>query len=411
MKTIFGIGATGLILLLPGAAKAMAEGFIQREGARLTLEGREYRAVGANVPGLFTDYAGIGFHIRETFGTVEAARQNSLTAIREAEKHWIAFFRFWASGFWPKEMQLYFEHPDQYWARMDELVALCRQHHVRLVPSLFFNGGLWPLICEEDYSAIADPASKTFQAMHQYARELVSRYRNDPNILAWELSNEMFLAADVNMEGREAPSPGVMLGDWFKAKHTLQDSLTTATILQFYREMTAYIKGLDPHHLVASGDAGPRSTSVSLRESFPQQVWTPDTLRQNLASLLWSQPEPLDLLSIHHYGSLTEHNVPENLGVATCLEALRCRVRCAHAALTPVFVGELGNSQPTLREDPEGRYLGAALDLLEAEGASLAAIWAWYFPWQKDHNVTAESHPALLERIAQFNRKYAGLAE
>jgi hypothetical protein len=146
-----------------------------------------------------------------------------------------------------------------------------------------------------------------------------------------------------------------------------------------------------------------------LRENFPQQVWTPDTLRQNLASLLSSQPEPLDLISLHHYGSLTQPDVPENLGVATCLDALRCRIRCAHAARTPVFVGELGNTQPTLREDPEGKYLRAAIDVLEEEGAALAAVWAWFFPWQQENNVTAGSHPALLERIAQFNRQYAGL--
>jgi hypothetical protein len=143
--------AVGLLTVFLMEGRTMAEGFIQRDGARLTLDGKEYRAIGVNVPGLFTDYAGIGFHIRETFGTAEAARQNSVTAILEAEKHQVAFFRFWASGFWPKEMQLYFEQPDQYWAGMDELMALCRQHRVRLVPSLFFNGGLWPLICEEDY--------------------------------------------------------------------------------------------------------------------------------------------------------------------------------------------------------------------------------------------------------------------
>lgn len=395
------------LLLLTPKERAMAEGFLQRDGARLTLDGKEYRAIGANVPGLFSDYSGIGFHIGQTFGTAEAARQNSLTAILEAERHKIAFFRFWASGFWPKEMKLYFDKPAAYWKAMDDLFALCRQHHVRLVPSLFFNSGLWPLICEEDYSALADPGSKTYRAMRQYAKELVTRYKDDTNVLAWELTNEMFLAAEVNMEGRDAPGAGVMLGQWHKAKHVLQDSLTTATILRFYRDMTKFIKSLDPNHLITSGDAGPRTTSVSLRESFPRQVWTPDTLRQNLASLLMSQPEPLDVLSLHHYGSLNRHEEPENMGVATCLEGLRVRIRCAHAANTPIFVGELGNTKPTLQEDREGAYLRAAVDLLEREGASLAAIWAWYFPWQKENNMTAQSHPAVLKRVAEFNRKHS----
>jgi mannan endo-1,4-beta-mannosidase len=190
-------------------------------------------------------------------------------------------------------------------------------------------------------------------------------------------------------------------------KLTLNDSLTTATILKFYRDMTAHIRRIDPNHLVTSGDAGPRTTSVSLRENFPTAVWTQDTLRQNLASLLTSQPEPLDLVSLHHYGSLTKNDEQENMGAASSLEALRCRIRCVHAARSPVFMGELGNTEPKLRDDREAGYVRAAIDLIEAEGASLGAVWAWHLRLDPIHNVTAESHPTLLKRIAEFNRKYA----
>jgi len=243
--------------------------------------------------------------------------------------------------------------------------------------------------------------------MHKYATELVSRYKDDTNILAWELGNEIFLAADLNMAGRDAPGPGVMLSPTTKTKLTVNDTLTTATILKFYREMTALIRQVDPNHLITSGDAGPRPTSVSLRENFPKAVWTQDTLRQNLASLLSSQPEPLDLISIHHYGSLTENDERENIGTASSLEALRCRIRCIHAARSPAFIGELGNTKPTLQDDREGEYVRAAIDVIEAEGASLAAIWVWHFPLQPIHNVTADSHPALLKRVAEFNAKHS----
>ena len=165
------------------------DGFVRRDGAKLTLDGREYRAIGMNSPDLFASYAGIFYHLRECFGTEETARRHMVTAVEEAEKHQIAFLRFYASGFWPKDMKLYFDAPDKYWARMDELMALCRKHHVRLIPSIFFHIYLWPLICGEDYQAIADPKSKTYRAMHGYATELVSRYKHDTNILAWELSN------------------------------------------------------------------------------------------------------------------------------------------------------------------------------------------------------------------------------
>jgi len=397
----------GIAFLISCTVGQAGEGFVRRDGARLTLDGREYRAIGMNCPDLFASYAGIFYHLRQCFGTEEAARQAMIDAVLEAGKNRIAFLRFYASGFWPKDMKLYFDAPEQYWARMDELLSLCRKHHVRLVPSIFFHIYLWPLICGEDYRAIADPGSKTYWAMHKYATELVSRYKDDTAILAWELSNEVFLAADLNMAGRDAPSPLTMLSPTIKTKLTVNDSLTTATILKFYGDMTVHIQRIDPNHLVTSGDAGPRTTSVSLRENFPTPVWTQDTLRQNLASLLTSQPEPLDLVSLHHYGSLTKNDERENLGLASSLEALRCRIRCVHAARSPVFIGEIGNTEPTLRDDREAGYVRAVIDLIEAEGVSLGAVWAWHLRLDPIHNVTAESHPTLVKRIAEFNGKYA----
>jgi mannan endo-1,4-beta-mannosidase len=401
------IWLAGIVFLTFCTVGQAGEGFVRRDGAKLTLDGREYRAIGMNCPDLFASYAGIFYHLHECFGTPEAARQAMIAAVQEAENHRIAFLRFYASGFWPKDMRLYFDAPEQYWARMDELLSLCRKHHIRLVPSIFFHIYLWPLICGEDYRAIADPNSKTYRAMHNYATELVSRYKDDTNILAWELSNEMFLAADVNMAGRDAPGSGVMLSPTTKTKLTLNESLTTATILKFYGDMTAHIRRIDPNHLVTSGDAGPRITSVSLRENFPTAVWKQDTLRQNLASLLSSQPEPLDLVSLHHYGSLTKNDEQENLGLVSSLDALRRRIRCVHAARSPVFVGELGNTEPTLRDDREAGYVRAVICMIEAEGASLAAVWAWHLRLDPIHNVIAQSHPALMKRIAEFNAKYA----
>lgn len=395
-------------LLLLGTTAYGGDGFVRREGAKLVLNGHEYRAVGMNTPELFVSYAGIFFHLPEVYGTREAARQTMITAIEEAEKHQIAFLRFYASGYWPKDMRLYFEAPEQYWAAMDAVMAMCREHRVRVVPSLFFNCTLWPMICGEDYSAIADPESKTYRAMHQYATELVSRYKDDPTVLAWELSNEIFLTADVNQDGRPGPHPSSLLTPSLKTKLSIKDSLTTATIVAFYRDMAEHLHQLDPNHLVTSGDAGPRTTSSSLRETFPNSVWAQDTLRQYLASLLTSQPEPLDLISIHHYGSLIEREPEGTVAGLANLDLLREEARCLHAAQSPVFIGELGHTTPTLRDDPEAKYAVAAIDCLESEGVSLAAVWAWYLPFMPQYNVTATSHPALLTRIAQFNGKYAG---
>jgi len=402
-----GYGFLGLLVAsIISTGTAQAEKFVKREGSRLLLEGREYRAIGANAPSLFSDYAGTNAHLNETYGGVEKARQNAVQAIQDAAASGIAFLRFWASGFWPIEMKLYFEKPELYWRYMDELFDLCRKHEVKLVPCIFFNWQMWALICGEDLGALADSKSKTYAAMREYARELVSRYKEDENILMWELANEAFLSADINVEAWDAPPEPVLLSPSGKKKLRVTDSVTTAMLLSFYKDMTTFIKKIDPNHLVTSGDSGPRETSVSLRENFPNNVWVMDSLRQNLSSLLASQPEPLEVFSIHSYGGPEDPRPEEAVGGLTSLEYLRSRVRCIHSAQAPVFVGELGNSKPSFKEDPQAKWSRAAIDLLEKEGASLAAIWAWHFPGQPENNVTSKSHPWLVKRIKAFNAKY-----
>lgn len=386
---------------------AAAGGFVTADGSRLMLDGREYRAVGVNVPHLSQAYNGTWHHWREIYGTRENMRQAVVEAIEDAERHGVAFIRFFASPGYPKgTAELYLRDPDEYWRRMDELFDLCRSHNVKLIPSL---GVLkWPLDCGEHVPAVLDPESRTYAATYGYVREFVTRYRDDPTVLMWELENEAFLRADVNMDGRRAPPRGVYPPDAENVRETyaFEDSLRFDMILRLYREMTAFIKALDPNHLVTSGDAGPREESMCRRETFPDFRWRNDTIREHLANLLLSQPEPLDVFSIHMYGNFDTHR---KVGGLSHLEFLRARVRAIHASRAPVFVGELGQTDPHLPDDPEARWTRAAIDLLDEEGAALIALWVWHFRWQeKDFNIPrGDAQPLLMERVREFNRKHA----
>lgn len=398
-----------IVLLLPAVSDAaFAEAFVKLKGAGLVLDGKPYRAIGANAPDLFTRYANIGIHLDRS--KPEDNRQAVIDAVADARESGIAFLRFWASGFWPADMQLYFDDPACYWKAMDEVVELCRKQGIRLVPSIFFNHAMWPMICDEDVSAIADPKSRTAVAMRKYATEIVTRYKDDPIVLMWELTNEGFLNADVQADGRDTPGDGVLLprNKLRKAKWTAGDSLTAPMLRSFYVEMTAHIKGIDKNHLVTSGDAGVRDVSEALRHSFPKQDWTKDTLRQHLANLLASQPEPLDVFSQHLYVSAEEF-VDWRCVDMPVLEYNRCHIRAVHAAQVPLLVGEFGQIKPSLRDDPEARLTLELMEMMDAEGVALACLWAWHFPWQPENSVTGKSHPLLMKRIVELNRKYARL--
>ena len=397
-----------MVLLSAGGAVAGAGGFVEAQGTNLLLDGRPYRAIGVNVPHLSDGYMGTWHHWREIYGTREKMRQTIVAAVEDAERHKLAFIRFFASPGYPKgTAELYTKDPAAYWKQMDELFALCRRHNLKLIPSLgvLFK---WSLDCREPHIAVLDTGTKTYKATYGYLREFVSRYKDDPNVLMWELQNEAFLHADVDMKGRRAKPQGVYPpgAPPVPETYTREYSFTFDMLVRAYKETTAFIKGLDPNHLVTSGDSGVREESMCRRETFPNFVWRTDTIREHLSNLLESQPEPLDVFSIHMYGNSTSRR---KVGSLPHLDFLRCRVRAVHAARAPLFVGELGQSNPHFRDDPEAKWTREAIDMLDEEGVALTALWVWHFPWQdKDFNIpSGAAQPQLMQRVADFNATYA----
>ncbi|MCC6443535.1 MAG: cellulase family glycosylhydrolase [Armatimonadetes bacterium] len=402
--------ALGVLFCVNGLhdAEAAPSGkFVTSKGAKLFLDGREYRAVGVNIPHLHQAYAGTWFHIPEIYGTSEKAKAAVIEALDDAQKSGVAFIRFFANPGYPRDTDLlYARNPQRYWRLMDDLFSECRQRRLKLIPSLQTLLG-WYLYCGETAQAVLNPNSKTYRATHQYIREFVTRYRDDPTVLMWELANEGMLAADVDMAGTDLLPAGVYPpGAVVRAKGVREDSLTWEMILRLYREHMAFIKILDPNHPVTSGDAFVRPECASRRETFPDFKYRNDTLREWLSNNLASQPEPLDVFSFHTYGSF-ELCEPASLWGLSALELLRSQARAVHAARVPLFIGELGQMKPSFREDRAARWSRAAIDLLEKEGVSLAALWVWHFPWQPDLTVSSATHPLLTRRIAAFNRKYA----
>jgi len=386
-----------------------AEEFVKANCTRLILGDREYRAIGVNVPHLSQAYMGTWFHWKHIYGTRETMRQAIVEAVQDAERHNLAFIRFFASPGYPKgTAELYLKDKDEYWRQMDELFDLCRTHNVRLVPSLgvLFK---WSLDCGELQTAVLDPASQTHAATYGYVREFVTRYKDDSNVLMWELQNEAFLRADVSMKDQPARPRGVYPPGFsnYREKYTLEDSFRFDDLVRFYKKMAAFIKAIDRNHLVTSGDSGVREESACRRETFPDFKWRNDTLREHLSNLLESQPEPLDVFSLHMYGNFTTRRKVANL---PHLDFLRHRVRALHAVQRPVFVGELGQSDPHFQADPEAKWARAAIDALDEEGVALIAIWAWHFPWQdKDFNIpNGGAQPLLMQRVREFNEQYLG---
>lgn len=405
-------------IFIPAVTAGEIKGVIRPSGHKLMLEGKEYRAIGVNMPHLSWAWSGTWVLIdgngAEEVGEVvyhskAEAKEAIRTGIKEAAASGAEFIRYFASPGFPREIAaLYARDEAAYWKSMDELLALCRAHGLRVVPSLYPAFFGWHLYFGEPGSALADPQSKTYKAVMSYMRQFVTRYKEDPVILMWELSNEILLESDVDKKGHEAFPPYVY------APHTTEyaetwsraDSLTWDMIQRIYKDQTGLIKSLDPTRAVTSGDAYARPECTSRRETFPDFELKPDTFREWLANNLMGQCEPLDVFSIHVYGRPGESDPTQPWGLSS-LEQMRSMIQAAHAARMPVFIGELGQEDPSFQDDSEAKWTRAAIDVAEEEGVSLIALWVWHFPWQPDRTLSAETHPKLVERMREFNERYA----
>ncbi|KAL4734424.1 mannan endo-1,4-beta-mannosidase C [Aspergillus similis] len=77
------------------------------------------------------------------------------------------------------------------------------------------------------------------KAYKRYVKEMVTRYRNSPAIMAWELANEPRCGAD---GVRNLPAS--------------EDGCSPELLTSWIDEMSTYVKRLDPHHLVTWGGEG-----------------------------------------------------------------------------------------------------------------------------------------------------------
>jgi len=380
---------------------------VTARGATLYQNGREFRAAGVNVPNLSQSYMGTWHHDLQIYGSVEKARAAMIAALDDLAENRIPFIRFFARPGYPVDAQkLYVVDRERYWREMDELFALCRKRNIRLVPSLGILGP-WADYHGEHKNAILDPNSKTYASTYGYVREFVTRYRDNPVVLMWELNNEIFHIADLNFSGKPPKKPaGVFLPGTPGHRQeltTLEDFYSTEMLITICRNMTQFIKGLNPSRLVTTGDAAPRDCSKSLRENWPKHVWTFDTIEEHCESLLMQQARPLDVISLHTYGNTGGRFKVGNLPL---LDYARALVRAGIGDQRPVFVGEFGQGRKGfLKDDPEATWFLQAFDMFEGESVSLIALWTVHFPWQnKNFNIAnCAAHPVVFDRIRRFN--------
>ncbi len=324
-----------LAFMLTGAADAVAqepaegardsaegfEHFITRDGGRLMDGPREFRFVGANIPGLDLSYDYF-YGLSERMILPTPWEQED--AFKTAGLMGFTCVRTWnlpiaSVGEEGADRYKYVLGPgkcnDEAFVTIDHMLALANKYRVRVLLSLSADAGDF-LGGVEEYAAHRGKPRKAFfsdpeimgdyKAMLRYVltrRNTVTGvpYSEDKAILAWQFGNEM-----------DRTRPG--------------DQIQTA----WQAEMAAYIKSLDKNHLIAYG-----------RRFLP------------------AEPDPnVDIVVNHYYGGDWLKRLKDD-----CSKVKGKR---------PFVIGEFGL-------EPDAGMVAEFLDAVIESDASGAMLWSLYF--------------------------------
>nr|AGV52632.1 Man5A [Irpex lacteus] len=212
-------------------------GFVGVSGQKFVLDGKTFTIVGLNsywvglmgyshadIDKAFADIASTGATAVRTLGFNDVTSPNGI------------YYQLWNGSTptvntGPTGLQ-----------NFDYVVASAKAHGLRLIITLTNNwsdyGGMDVYVKQILGSANHDlfyTNPQVIAAYKNYVKAFVGRYVNEPTILAWELANEPRCRGTTGTTTR---------------------TCTTTTVTNWISDASAYIKSIDPNHLVAVGDEG-----------------------------------------------------------------------------------------------------------------------------------------------------------
>lgn len=380
-----------LTLFLFSLAFGKEEGnFLRRVGSDLYLGDKPLRIAAVNKFDLFLRFLKGG-----------EDKEQAIKAIEEASRQGFKVIRFSGVGYYPVDMK-HWAREEIYWKAFDELVATARENGVYLIPTLNWNIFLFPDMageCVQDM--LHNPDSRSRQYLWLYTYQIVSRYKDEPTILFWELTNEMNLSADLAFMHPYGFSDGNWIDLGTSFMRLRRDNFTSDEMISFIKEWASFLKSLDKNHLIGSGFSIPRAAAQHLRLAADKGDWTEDSVEEFETYLRDVHPDPVDVISIHFYprdGNLRFGNKDENS--AKVLEIIK---KVAEHIGKPLYIGETGDDYS---KNPNSAFLGNVFAEVVRLGIPITLIWNWMSPGDA-YDVNPERTPQIVDMMKRANEKMA----
>lgn len=362
---------------------------------RLSLGDIPFRNIGANLPDLF-----------ERFLHNEDA--GAIASLTRAKETGVRFVRCFGTTWGSAEFGIFETDRARWLDAFDRMLAAADSQGMTVVPSLLFNIQMLPEYIrkktgrDEQVVEYLTPGSASNTLAVAYVTAIVSRYREDPRILLWEIGNEYNLEADLSAQWKRRPPNQIPTSDH---------------VIAFLAQIATVIKGLDKKHLVTSGNADMRPSAWNLRQAmlahrsapdpadYPMD-WTKDTFHQYTQMLQLYHPAPIDVISVHQYppGKETPRWMVENDDYAFLLPWTQ--IACDRIG-KPLFVGEVGQKVYQDGKELEGRWILDFLKRIVLRQAQVAAFWSWEYdpdnPDQSPYSLSATRTPNLVTTLKNAN--------
>ncbi|KAJ3568804.1 hypothetical protein NP233_g5482 [Leucocoprinus birnbaumii] len=243
---VFSLLAAAAALTSAKTRAKLPKGFATTNGANFEVDGKPFAFVGANsywLPLLTTQQ-----DVETTFkemqaGGVKVVRTWGFNAINGSElagaiDSGLTYYQVWNSSEWilnpgPRGLQ-----------RLDHVVETAGKYGIKLILAFTNNwvgyGGMELYI---NWIAGAGNTHDVFYtdkriiaSFQRYVRTIVNRYKNSPNIFAWEMMNEARCLGDLPAGPECVPGSNTL--------HT------------WYEQQSNFVRSLDPFHMITTGGEG-----------------------------------------------------------------------------------------------------------------------------------------------------------
>ena len=365
--------------------------FVRQRGGRFMIGNKPFRFVGANVALMYRD----------------EDRERMPETLRQAAEAGIKVVRVWAFGEggpndvrpmadfedWPRHHS-FRQAPGQWnedtFVHLDKVIAEAAKNniYVQLCLTNWWRdtGGVTQYLRWAGINDAADDSYKfginnekailfysnpeTRRLYREHVQKLATRrntitgvaYRDDPTIFAWELMNEA----------------QVITGRWAERR-------------AWFAEMSAYLKSLDPNHMVTPGAWGYRSSSE-------RREWLADHAIPTI-----------DYCDVHNYPRDDHDSFVDS--PAALKEFIENRAAAAYSLKKPLVLGEFGMGVEGHNNASQVEWFKALFDGTAKSGGGGAMFWILTPDARRGYGV-AYSTPRdrdLLNEIARASRMFAAM--